>query len=315
MRLWLPLRALASGFDVTILRLTNKRAPHTEPYPDAILPLTIDDIPTLRRSNRMLARDDEVVESLQAMPGLSHWHPASGEFVLVAPWRHRHDIPTFRIMSAFSNEYDLVSAALQAADNAGMSAFVTTETYEKRQPEFYASHGLDRLETIMAYHHARVQDYLDVQLEPRQEFRPLQIGDSDIADGMIALDHAAFPWVWRNSPEEFWWWMNQRSVEVTVGLIDGMVVSYYGTTNFRDMGHLDRIAIHPDYQGMSLGKETLSVALQRMARMGHKQAALSTQSSNLISQNLYHKAGFRHQDKNDYHMYGALLTAAPEEAK
>ena len=299
---------------MTLLRLTNKPDQRKPQFPDAVAPLTFADIPALRLSNRSLVRDDEVVASLRTMPGLSQWHAASGEFVLVAPWRHRSDIPTFRLISAFGNEPELVEAALDAADASGKAAFITTETYERRKPEFYAKHGLDRLETIIGYQHDRVEDFLDIAIEPVQEFRPVQFGDDDLIEGMIALDHAAFPWLWRNSREEFVWWMQQQFVEVTVGLIDGVVTSYYGVTYFSNMGHLDRIAIHPDYQGRALGRETLTVALQRMARLGQKRAALCTQATNAVSQRLYERAGFHRVPGNDYHMYGGLLSAAPKEA-
>lgn len=300
---------------MTLLRLTNRHDPHKPQYLDAVLPLTFADIPALRLSNRSLVRDDEVVASLRTMPGLSQWHPPSGEFVLVAPWRHRGDIATFRLINAFGNEPELVEAALDAADATGKAAFITTETYERRKPEFYASHHLDRLETVISYQHERINDFLDVVINPAQEFRPVQFGDDDLIRGMVALDHAAFPWLWRNSREEFAWWMQQQYVEVTVGLIDGVVTSYYGTTHFRTMGHLDRIAIHPDYQGQGLGKETLTIALQRMARLGQKRAALCTQATNKVSQQLYERAGFRRVPNDDYHMYGRLLSAAPEEAR
>ncbi len=299
---------------MSLLRLANKPEPRKPLYPDAVVPITFADIPALRLGNRSLVRDDEVVASLRTMPGISQWHPASGEFVLVAPWRNRRDIATFRLISAITNEPELVRAALNAADAAGMAAFITTETYESRKPEFYASHGLDRLETIISYQHDRIVDYLDIAIKPAQEFRPVQSGDDDLIAGMMALDHAAFPWLWRNSPAEFAWWMQQQMVEVTVGLIDGVVTSYYGTTHFRNMGHLDRIAIHPDYQGQGLGKETVTIALQRMARMGHKHAALCTQATNDVSQRLYERSGFRRVPTEDYHMYGRLLSAAPEEA-
>jgi ribosomal protein S18 acetylase RimI-like enzyme len=299
---------------VSLLRLTNKPEPRKPHYPDAAVPLTFADIPALRLSNRSLVRDDEVVASLRTMPGISQWHPASGEFVLVAPWRNRSDIATSRMISAIANERELVSAALDAADVSGMAAFITTETYERRKPEFYASHGLERLETIITYQHERIADFLDIAIKPAQEFRPVQPGDDDLIDGMVALDHGAFPWLWRNSPEEFAWWMQQQLVEVTVGLINGVVTSYYGTTHFRNMGHLDRIAIHPDYQGRALGRETLTIALQRMARLGHTRAVLCTQATNAVSQRLYERAGFRRVPNDDYHMYGKLLSAAPEEA-
>lgn len=300
---------------MTLLRLTNTSQPRPERYPDAVLPLAVDDLPELRRANRSLLRDDELLESLRLMPGLSQWHPASGEFVLVAPWRHRADIPTFRLLSAFGHERDLVRAALDAADATGKAAFVTTETYERRKPGFYANHGLDRMETIIGYRHARVEDYLDVELQPQQTFNPVQPGDSQLIEGMVAVDRAAFPWLWRNSPGEFIWWMNQPSVEVTVGMLNGVVVSYYGVTYYQNMAHLDRIAIHPGYQGQALGTETLAIAMLRMARLGLEQAALCTQQSNAVSQKLYERAGFQRAERDDYYMYGTLLGAAPGDAR
>ena len=299
---------------MNLLHLTNKPNPRPDRYPDVVVPLTKADIPALRLSNTSLVRDDEVIESLHLMPGLSHWHPASGEFVLVAPWRHRDDIPTFRLISAFGNEFDLVSAALQAAGAAGKTAFITTETYERRQPVFYANHGLANMEKIISYRHARVEDFLDADLIPVQDFRVVQPGDDHLIAELVRMDHAAFPWIWRNSIEEFGWWMQQDSVEVSVGMIEGRIASYYGTTYFRNMGHLDRIAVHPEFQGRGLGKETLTVALQRMARMGRKQAALCTQQANEVSQALYERSGFLRAPHEDYHMYGTLFSAAPGEA-
>ena len=299
---------------MTLLRLTNKPNPRPAPFPDTVVPLLEADVPALRLRNTSLVRDDEVIESLRLMPGLSFWHPASGEFVLVTPWRHRFDIPTFRLISAFGHEFDLVSGALQAAATNGKAAFITTETYERRRPIFYANHGLDNLETIIAYRHDRVADFLGVAGTPVQDFQVVQPGDGALINQLVALDHAAFPWIWRNSLEEFQWWMGQPSVEVTAGLIDGRVASYYGTTYFRNMGHLDRIAVHPDFQGRAFGKETLTVALQRMAGIGQTQAALCTQQANKVSQALYERAGFQRAPHDDYHMYGTLFPAAPEEA-
>lgn len=280
-----------------------------------IVPLTEADLPSLRLHLHSRLREQEVYRAVKQLPGLSQWHPESGEYILVAPWRHRQDVITLREVSAFHYESELVVAVFAAAEQNGLAACITAETYEKRRPIFYSRNGMELIETIIAYHHDRVIDFIDAIDNPVQEFVPVTLDDSLLLEQVIAADHAAFPWIWRNMPGEFHWWMSQPSVEVWAGLIDGEVASYYGTTYFQSLGHLDRIAVHPQYQGRKLGAETLTSALQRMARMGLPKAALSTQLGNPVSQHLYERTGFRRSAKDDYHMYGTLLPAAPDEAE
>lgn len=273
------------------------------------------DLPALRLQHHSRLREEEARRAVQELPGLSQWHPESGEYVLVTPWRHRTDIISLREVSAFHHESELVAAVFAAAEQHELGAVITAETYERRRPIFYSRNGMDLIETIIAYHHNRVGDFLDAIESPVQEFVPVTLDDPELLQQVIAADHAAFPWIWWNSPGEFQWWMSQPSVEVWAGMIDGQVASYYGTTYFQSMGHLDRIAVHPDWQGKKFGLETLTIAMQRMARMGLQRAALSTQLGNPVSQRLYERTGFERSAKDDYHMYGTLLSAAPDEAE
>lgn len=280
-----------------------------------IVPLTEADLPALRLHLHSRLREEEAQRAVRILPGLSQWHPESGEYILVMPWRHRQDIISLREVSAFHHESELVAAVFAAAEEHGLAACITAETYERRRPIFYSNNGMDLIETIIAYHHKRVSDFIDAVDSPIQDFVPVTFDDPELLQQVIEIDHAAFSWIWRNSPGEFEWWMNQSSVEVWAGMIDGQVTSYYGSTYFQSMGHLDRIAVHPDWQGKKLGAETLRVALQRMARMGLQKAALSTQLGNPVSQSLYERIGFHRSAKDDYHMYGTLLSAAPDEAE
>lgn len=295
----------------SLLQQANKAANH----PHGIVPLTEDDLPALRLHLHSRLREAEVYNAVSQLPGLSQWHPESGEYVLVTPWRHRRDIISLREVSTFHHESELVNAVFEAADSRGFGACITAETYEKRRPIFYSRNGMELMETIIAYHHDRVIDFMDAIEAPIQDFMPVTLDDPVLLQQVIETDHAAFPWIWRNMPGEFQWWMNQPSVEVWAGIIDGEVASYYGSTYFQQLGHLDRIAVHPKYQGQRLGAETLTVALQRMANMGLAKAALSTQLGNPVSQCLYERTGFRRSAKDDYQMYGTLLSAAPEEAE
>lgn len=281
---------------------------------DRIVPLTEADLPVLRLQHHSRLQEDEAINALRALPGISQWHPTSGEYLLVSPWRHRTDILSFRELSAFHHESELVAAVFAAAEANGLGACITAETYERRRPMFYDRNGMALVETIITYHHDRIADFADAPTTPHQTFVPVTLQDAELIEQVIALDSAAFPWLWRNSPGEFLWWMQQRSVEVWAGMLDDRVVSYFGSTFFQSMGHLDRIAIHPDWQGQGLGMETLHVALRRMSTLGMTRAGLCTQLGNDASQHLYERAGFHRAPQHDYNIYGTLLAAAPDEA-
>lgn len=283
--------------------------------PHGIVALTEDDLPALRLHLHTRLSVDEVHRAVRMLPGLSQWHPRSGEFVIVTPWRHRQDIITLREVSAFHHESELISAVFAAAEQKELAACITAETYERRRPIFYSRNGMELVETIIAYRHNSVGGFFDAIETPQQDFVPVTLDNPELLQKVMETDHAAFPWLWRNMPGEFHWWMNQPSVEVWAGLIDGEVASYFGTTFFTQLGHLDRIAVHPSFQGRGLGAESLTLALQRMAHRGLSKAALSTQQGNPVSQRLYERMGFRRSGKDDYQMYGTLLPAAPEEAE
>lgn len=297
------------------MALLRKLISYTDKPEGEIVPLTEADLPALRLHLHSRLQEMDAYNAVRNLPGLSQWHPESGEYILVTPWRHRSDIISLREISTFYHESELIEAVFAAAENQGIGAVITSETYEKRRPIFYANNGMEVMETIISYQHERAGDFLDAIENPQQKFVPVTLDDSDLFEQLMATDHAAFTWLWRNYPGEFYWWMNQPSVEVWAGMIDGRVASYYGTTYYQQLGHLDRIGVHPDFQGMGLGRETLLMAMQRMASRGLHKAALSTQLGNDVSQGLYESVGFRRVTKNDYEMYGTLLSAAPTEVE
>lgn len=222
---------------------------------------------------------------------------------------------SLREVSAFYHETELVAAVLEAAEQKGLRACITAESYERRRPIFYFRNGLELFETIVSYHHSRNADFIDALESPIQQFVAVNLDDAEMMKALVALDSRAFPWLWQNSAGEFAWWMRQPSVEVWAGVIEDQVVSYYGTTLFHQMGHLDRIAVHPDWQGKGLGREILTFAMQRLAQLGLPEAGLSTQMDNEVSRRLYERVGFVRREREDYHMYGTLLSAAPDESE
>jgi ribosomal protein S18 acetylase RimI-like enzyme len=276
-------------------------------FGDDILTLTPADIPRLTLRNHPRLRPGDAESLVIQAPGLSKWHPESGEFVLVTPWRHREDIPSVNVLSAFRHEDALLSAAIGSARESGAAAFVLLDAYEIRRPAFYSRNRLERLETILTYEHRAPAQLIQDVVPQRQEFEPWFGADDEMFDDLIALDHAAFPWLWHNSRQEFAAYVRMPFVEVWVGRLEGRVTSYLGMTHFRRWSHLDRIAILPDVQGQGLGRETLRFAVSRMMQMGVDRVGLSTQRNNLRSRQMYENSGFIETPELNYDVFGVLF--------
>jgi RimJ/RimL family protein N-acetyltransferase len=282
---------------------------------ESIRTLTPADIERLHIDNHpRLALGDAESLVIQA-PGLSKWHPASGEFLLVTPWRHRSEIPAVNVMSAFQHEDELLAASMASAEEKGAAAFVLMDTYEIRRSSFYDRNDLAHLETILTYEHRAPRSLVRDAPDPIQEFEPWFGDDDDTLHELLELDHTAFPWLWWNSREEFLAYARMPFVEIWVGRLEGQVTSYLGLTHFRRWSHLDRIAILPDVQGQGFGRESLAFAVRRMLQSGADRVGLSTQKENIRSRRLYEKSGFRETPELNYDVFGVLFEPGRRQMK
>jgi ribosomal-protein-alanine N-acetyltransferase len=239
-------------------------------------------------------------------PGASFWVPATGEFLLVTPWRHRSDIITVHTASAFANETSLMRAVIDHGREAGYGAFVLVNTDETRRPAFYARHGLTRLEGIVTYEHGRLGHLASLAPADSLRFQPVRADDRDAVAALRRVDAAAFPWLWRNSPEEFDVYLRYPGVDVRLAWLDGEPVGYTGATVYREWGHLDRIAAHPSHQGRGLGRRMLAMVGRELLASGVRRLALSTQADNGRSRALYASTGFQRTPDDDYEVFGVL---------
>lgn len=246
------------------------------------------------------------------LPGLSFWHPPSGEFVLVTPWRHRPELPSIHTLVGFRHEGALIAAATDAAWQADAAALVYVDTYEVRRPAFYAANGFERLENILTFELGRPAT--PATAGRRQQFLPVSAFDPAWLDAALALDHATFPWLWWNSHAEFVTYLQYPGVEVWIGVADAdadaEVISYVGFTSYHGWGHLDRIATHPRFQGRGFGREAAEFAIERMVAQGARRIALSTQGDNQQSQRLYERLGFHRTPSHDYRVYAVVFDRA-----
>jgi ribosomal-protein-alanine N-acetyltransferase len=119
--------------------------------------------------------------------------------------------------------------------------------------------------------------------------RPAETPD---LDNMSYIDQAAFSPPWQLASDE----LRQAyriSASCIVALQDTQIVGYQLSTLYFDGAHLARLAVLPDMQGQGIGGVLLDDLLRRFFRRGVFSMTVNTQASNLHSQHLYRRYGFR----------------------
>lgn len=277
----------------------------TEPLP-AIVPMRQADLSRVSFSWSSRFDSDSLEDLLTSSPGLTLWVPATGEYVVGGPWRHRSEIVSILDLVATGNAVRLLRALAGAAAANGRRLLIASEHHETRKQEFYASAGFELIEEILIYELSRVR--IDPPQSGALRFERINVDDPAALHELIALDHAAFPWLWWNSAEEFDNYGHSPGVDIYLGRDrDGAALSYIGVTRFRTWGHLDRIAVVPDHQGAGLGWLSLDFAVFVLGQAGARRVALSTQARNSVSRRLYERYGFRRNPSQDYCLYGRWL--------
>lgn len=234
---------------------------------------------------------------------LALWNARTGEYVVGGPWRHRTEILEIVDIAAVGGAVELVQVFAQTADERGVELVLVPERSERRKEQFYGSVGFKAIEEIIIYelHHLRPPRHRP--LTP--VFNRVDIHDPSSQDALLALDHQAFPWLWRNSEAEFANYAAAPGVEIEMALDNrGRPLAYVGYTKLRTWGHLDRIAVSPAAQGSGLGRVALEYAVARMVAVGARRVGLSTQANNHVSRALYESFGFHRNASHDYRLYG-----------
>lgn len=242
---------------------------------------------------------------------LSLWNTRTGEYVVGGPWRHRSEILEVVDIAAVGGAVELVQAFAETADERGIELVLVPERSERRKEQFYGAVGFEAIEEIIIYelHHLRPPRHRP--LSP--VFSRVDVQRRDALDELLALDHQAFPWLWRNSEAEFANYSAAPGVEIEMAVDSlGNPLAYVGYTRLRTWGHLDRIAVSPAAQGGGLGRLALEYAVARMVAVGARRVGLSTQANNHVSRALYESFGFHRNAAHDYRLYGRRSSAAKQ---
>jgi ribosomal-protein-alanine N-acetyltransferase len=119
--------------------------------------------------------------------------------------------------------------------------------------------------------------------------RPADPGDFP---ALVALDEAAFDPLWHNASQTFAHALENLPYFVVAELA-GQTVGYLFSNRQGNIGHLNRVAVHPDYQGRGIGARLLVEAIEFFRMEKVKAITLNTQKDNTVSQHLYRHFGFR----------------------
>jgi ribosomal protein S18 acetylase RimI-like enzyme len=267
--------------------------------------LTPADVPALRLPG---ARSNEAMRTaLNRNSDRSVWIPDTLEYALIGSWRNRQEIVAVDELVAVRNVEPLLQAAFERAVACGDELLIIVELEAGGGRSRYARAGMELLEEVITYE----IDTARVTARPQRPARllPVTAIDTRAIERLARLDQRAFPWLWRNSREEFDVYLTTPGVDVSFVTVDGVPVAYIGTTLFTGWGHLDRIAVAPELQGQGFGQTALCLAIDSLRRQGARRIGLSTQRSNSISQRLYDRFGFQRTPELDYQLFGFVNPA------
>ena len=241
-------------------------------------------------------------QALEQYPGRSVWAPASLEYALLSPWRHRTEIACVEELDAVRHLEPLLRAAFERCVASGDDLMLAIELESYRPVSRYERAGMELLEEVITYELDR-HPQISRSSSPLRR-RPVTPFDGSAIEHLLAIDQAAFPWLWRNNRREFDVYLRTPGVAVTLLEAEGAPVAYVGSTLFSGWGHLDRIAVLPEYQGHGFGQHALAIAIDALRRQGARRVALSTQRTNWRSQRLYERFGFERTPELDYRLFG-----------
>lgn len=118
--------------------------------------------------------------------------------------------------------------------------------------------------------------------------RPMTLDDLDSVE---VVDSSSFVPIWQNTQDYLEIAFRQASI-ATVAEIEGRLVGYQISTATPMGGHLARLAVSPDFQGIGVGSHLLFDLLMQFHRRGVSAVTVNTQHDNYASISLYRKLGF-----------------------
>lgn len=264
-------------------------------------PLVVDRLPRLRLARNSRFTTSTLEQHVEENGNFCWVAAGTDEYVVGGRWRRRADIGHVIEMTQGRHRDALLERLTASFRRIGMTLVVVACDDFSLYVSFYSKQGFEKLDEII-----ELERYPGATSEPANGVRVRPYAHEDLAEA-IETDRLAFPWLWQNNEAEFRWYLSMPGVEMYVAESqEGKIVGYAGLTINGSHGHLDRLAVHPDWQKKGYGTALLRATIERMERQRTKRITLSTQAHNVRSQSLYRKFGFHHTFRSQT-IYGLRL--------
>ncbi len=224
----------------------------------------------------------------------------SGDYIVGSYWKDRLAIGQIMESSPCTQRAELVQRLLLSFRQTGSVLVVLSDHEVGQALKLYQDMGFVVLEDVMCYERPNATVSA---IDRRMDVRPLR--DNDLP-ALVKLEEEAFPWLWWETATTFCLTNQRPDTWVLVAYMGETLTGYLILAVRGAWGHINRISVHPGYQGLGLGRELLTVAIEEMARRGAHTLGLNTQSTNIRSQRLYEGLGFQRTGET-FKIYGKWL--------
>lgn len=242
-------------------------------------------------------------------PNFAFWVPETRDYILGAYWRGRRDIGlVVEATGTTESLWALAQRAKEAFAEAQCRAAVLSDAETDRHESFFLAMDWQVLEEM--YIMERDRQPVPVPSPRRIVLRPFT---PQLLGPLMEVDHRAFPWLWWNDPDDFLAYSQLAEVFVLTAWVEGRLIGYTSCTVRQGRGHLDRIAIDPDFEGKGYGSELLSLTLLELEKRGAYRVGLNTQATNYRAQRLYQRFGFWREPRG-FRIIGTWLDEPPPHA-
>ena len=121
--------------------------------------------------------------------------------------------------------------------------------------------------------------------------------DAKDFDAMARIDRLAFEPPWQLTPDDLWQAL-RLSTSVTLATLGGEAIAYQLSTHQAGVGHLARLAVHPEWRRRGIASALMHRLLTDFRTRNLTEFSVNTQLSNKPSQRLYERFGFYRNGKD-----------------
>jgi ribosomal protein S18 acetylase RimI-like enzyme len=260
---------------------------------------------------RYLSREGGDLLYLQAAKGTPGPAPFPPPFILFGRWRNDEGIAVVQHLHASRKEKEILITLATGEKLASDSELVITRPVTPFEARDYAACGFRELERIVLLE-KELNGLPSLQALPNLEVRRFK---RKWLQEVICLDEEAFDPFWRLDARTLLNISRQCHRNLfLMAFVDGKMAGYaIGGVNGRS-SYLQRLCVHPLYQGLGIGK-ALALQTLRWARgRGAMEALVNTQEGNGRALGLYSHLGFREMDRRVIMGKGRVGCAFPGES-